>query len=138
MSDEVADIKKVLGCQINVGRRGDGSAYVLASAKYHAARITGKKPEADEIADTAEFAARTAWRGAKLMSLQAGVDPDEWFALGDRLKRRDGRIGEVVLINRSDRDNPFLGIRWDGGPEFERHAEDDVLFALRDGTLTLP
>lgn len=142
MSEEAP---KVFGCSISVEQPEVGFGTVMARFEAFGAAVVSQKSsrgvKAGEVVAAANAAAMCALRYAKLSSL-AALGPDDWFALGDRLRRtRDGLEGQVVFVQRADDTigvarPPLIGIRWSDGSE-ERDHEDDVLDRLRVGLYTL-
>jgi hypothetical protein len=90
----------VHGCAITVTSPDIGRTDVVAELKAYGA-ATPEPATIDGIAIAAEQAAKGALRYAKLMSL-AVVEPDEWFALGDKIKRfSSGTVGEITGIRKA-------------------------------------
>jgi hypothetical protein len=88
------------GCAITVTSPDIGRTDVVAELKTYGAAIP-EPATIDGIEIAAEQAAKGALRYAKLMSL-AVVEPDEWFALGDKIKRfSSGTVGEITGIKKT-------------------------------------
>ena len=98
--ESLTSIPPVYGCQIKVTNPDIGRTDIQAKLVTYGVAIPDPvTPES--LLGAAEAAAKAALRHAKLMSLVA-VDVEEWFALGDRIKReRDGAIGQIIGIRKT-------------------------------------